>query len=481
MSRKRGSVYVALVVAAAAAVYVLTRSPNPVRAVYPPDPSSVSPPGTEKFIVFSRDFNEPAGSARIWEYVPGEPGGGLTLRCEIGDKASGLIRLSYAVPEILGLYTGDLEFRPDPLTRVIERVLDRDLFVQKWTPLFVDYRTWTAHPLRDVGDLYNPHPGEVLVAGPRIYFDTGKGVHVLDRNGRTVETLDMQILRDLGWAWLVLQRDGPAGTVMLFDPNENRCVAPFDMKAYRNLTLDTYGGFWPAALLLSRSGDFLAGCERIGPGPMGIDQELGYPPIAVPAAIRVSNVRKNDLREFPVNLVVRPYALYQENIGFYWRFTDDGRLVYSSAAQAGSQPYDWMDPAELAKHMEEISVDLATGQVTRRPAPVSDLTPVPFARTFPYLPAYLTATGAPLMSDTYVAEAFLHVSGLLVRQDKACGVDVADFSSDGRRFLCKMKPHVLSGDFFCGNLETREWRRIPAPAPHLDRPVSVDIHWVRCR
>jgi hypothetical protein len=481
MPGKRTCTIILLILAAAGAVawYALKPPPNPVRAVYPPDPASIPPPGTEKFIVLSYTLLK-QDSARLWEYIPDQASAGMTLRCEFLERGSAAISsLLPTIPGLLYLYTGD---GPSPGSGPIQRHVKEVLgfgFKPTWLPLLVDYRAWTVRTLDPPGEMNTNVPG-VFASGPQFCIKSEEGFHSFSRDGRALGILTMRIVDDFGWCWLIQEPNGTSAPAFLFNPETRRRIRPFNLGAYRKLAYDTTGTKrWAQTTWLSRDGNHLAGCEWIAALPT--ENNPGYPPVAIPATIRVCDIRQKALHEYPVNLLVRNNTQYQrEHIGLYCRFTDDGRLTYSSAARPGKQEYDWMKSTELSKHLEEVSIDLATWQMTRRPVPPAEMDPIPFnGRSFPYLPDYLTALESRLVSDELVTQAFLVAMKQVTAPEEGCAVEGAGFSRDGRRFLCKMHHDQLSGDFFYGDLKTREVRRIPAPAPHLKKPVQTEILWIR--
>ena len=418
-----------------------------------PIPPSSAP--VEKFILFPLEEVRPDTGDRVasaWEYDPSKPDRGLVRVHEFGPSTC----------EAWLVYWNDPARAPE-YVRV--PVMDESRKFETMQLCEIDYRTWTVRTLlRSSGNI------NVMGMTDRwLQVCSDDRLRLLDRKTGEIHEPDppCTIRFNLGKTYLVeVSKGTPTGA--LFDRERNRLLpVRFEIPCE-----------WSDRTLLVLSPDRARIAEldfEKGVGPQwGLD--WGHSRV-VAARLRVLDLATGRSEQMKIHTIAhgtnRPFIWWDDDL--IW--SPDGSKLTCRTWRAGDEGDS--PSIEGLEGFEKLIIDAKTLSVYSREA--LQRAPESAAETEETVPAYLRddydATKTATEGGRRLAHAFLRHKGVEYEIPYAVLETEVGFTPDRRRFLLKMHTGSAKGEFFYGDLETKELRRLPAPAV-IAGVLELEIHAV---
>lgn len=420
---------------------VIPRDGPPVARVFPPALAEQTPPGTGKFVIFTREeldlpgvWNSIAGA---WEAIPSQPDRPITKRVEFAHSSWN------AEPLLDGLVRDDSEGRFPRFVTLQVPAGQHDSRVNLYD---IDYRTWVVRYLWQ---------GERLSAfgvldGVVFCENRPAWVGIETATGAFRKELPFIPLDVAGGYWLV-RKPGEAAGAWSYDPTRRQFVAHFgevtepdEGDAESALGPDGRSRVW---VIVSMPKGWQGG--EVG-GRLIVQREG----------------QTNDLQA-AVSLQARMGSgVPLIPVGTRLRYLGPDRVEFAAVTKpSGHEERVW-------------TVEMTTGLVVESRRPHRDAVPDP--TTFDGVPApeYLR----PYLKDLRhfgrrgLAVAFFRHQGVLKRQPEfpEC---TAGVSRDGRHVLYKAKGGRLADEFLYGDLQTKKIVRWARPAG-IGRADCMEFLWV---
>lgn len=392
----------------------------------------------EKFILFTLEKPDSADeTATAWEYDPSIPEQGLRRVHDFGPSSCEAWLVFWGNPTVAPQY-------------VRVPVLDEDRKFQMIHLCQIDYRTWTVQIL-----LRSPSINVMGLTDQCLQIHSDDKLFLIDRKSGEIREPDSPctVRYNLGETYVVEVASGkPSGA--LFDRDRNRLLSvrfeiPTEWNHRTHLVLS------PDRARIAEL-DF----EEGGDPQQGLDYGESR---VVAARLRVHDLAAGTAKEMKNHTIVhgtnRPFIGWEDE--FAWS-TDGSKLTCRTwrAGDEGGPP-----SIEGPEGYEQLTIDAKSLSVlSREPVPTAKVVP----ETEETVPAFLRkeydATRTATEGGRRLAHAFLRHKGVEYEIPGAVLETEVGFTPDRRRFLLKMVTGSASAEFFYGDLETQELRRLPAPS-----------------
>ncbi len=444
-----------------------------LRRVFPPAEADRVPPGTGKFILFSRekiggrdDWDFLAGA---WEFIPSRPGAGVVKRAEFArsswtaslavDPSSGI----EGPARNLVLHQVHDSTRPSGLRRNLLRI---------------DFRTWEVGFLGE-SPFVSVEGGD---ADTLLARSEGGYRHFRMATGRWRDSAAFTRIaedREGTGLWLVEGKEGPNLGTWSYQPAKLAFAHPFPRPQWDS-PVDSAarddGGAWAVVTVdsspfapVARDGSMPAPIPPTPPDPHDFSR-----PRTVDGRLWLAGTGDAEWRSWPVQFRATPGS------GMPWIVREvalwfEGEALFFQAAEEKAEDTRTIHQWNVSKGRK---IRRSEAESLRRREPKSREVPAEFRHWF-------RPDEAPSADPGLLAAAILRdkglVEGLPTYADRHLGV-----SADGRRFLWKTKPSKeprpdlppVSALLYL-DLDQGSVVEVPCPA-ELVRDNALRIEWVRC-
>lgn len=442
--------------------------PPAVTWTNPPSAEERTSPGTEKFVAFVReprpgDWNF---MATVWEYIPSRPDQPMICRVHFEP--------SHWSPQLLGRSYAEMG---SDLVRL--QVHGDDPAGETRNNLYgLNYRTWEV-----VTHLRAWSLGPVGTTRDRAFISVTEFVgtrdhtlYILDRaSGRLdIAPKHFERIQAFPGVWVIQFTGAPHGSFALFDPENNAVIREFNLPDYPQPRFD-----FPSYPAWSADQRYVAVYEDVT-----MPDKLPDSLVSIPMTGRylIYDIEGGRRHIVPVRLFAYENSNYPAVFtGLDSWFTSAGEFRCLSASKEGEKLASLPVDRPAMEFFDILTVDPASGSASRMAHGAGEVpSPRPFSTAARLVPDYLAiekTDGSVLKVD--VIRAFLKLKGLRIEMDRhAWSLTEVGFSADDKRFFAKMTVGPESRDFFYGDLETKEFRRVKAPSEALAEAIDLEIECV---
>ena len=389
-----------------------------ILALHPPSEEEQTAPGSEKFVIHGLED----GVATIWEYLPGE--------AEFTKRVS-LVKSHWVADELF--YRG--EVHPNLLR--LQVPAQRGYRVSLYD---VDYRRWQVRRIQESRQIHGMGP-----SGDSVYLKTDKGIRLMDlaTSELSKPARKFERLRTLGALWLIRFLDDGSGAI--FDPIKRQVRAHFDLPALAQKEHGISNCPW---VELSPDGNFLG---MALPLPSSRWPKFGELAIEVMHMI-ILDLETGKTQSFSTRaLMMGGSGIPVIHLSLSLGFDEYSRFHYLCLSR-GAEPKPFEELAEDGQ-MRTTYVDLRTME---QEYVDYELEPAPPRIRF--LPEYLREKKPK--RELELMAAFLEHHGIpqafVDRESGGSYHCPSSFSSDGKRFLARLRITEKEWRFYYGDLEKNQ-------------------------